>query len=104
MLLGLETLARRSGFKSNQSSIETSFRFNTQHLMMHPYWAAMLVLMLNSFRITLPVPSEPAFFMLSSIDPEFRLCEYSSGANDSNQSTSKYAHFSNNEASIFELH
>ncbi|KAK2974797.1 hypothetical protein RJ640_005581 [Escallonia rubra] len=63
---------------------------------------ASVVLMLNSFSITLPVPSEPAFFMHSSIVPEFSLCEYSSGTNDSNQSTSKYVHFSNNEASISE--
>ncbi|KAK3039728.1 hypothetical protein RJ639_027069 [Escallonia herrerae] len=65
---------------------------------------ASVVLMLNSFSITLSVPSEPAFFMHSSINPEFPLWEYSSGANDSNQSTSKYAHFSNNEASISDLH
>ncbi|KAK2974795.1 hypothetical protein RJ640_005579, partial [Escallonia rubra] len=48
---------------------------------------ASVVLMLNSVSITLPVPSEPAFFMHSSIVPEFPLCEYSSGTNDSNQST-----------------
>ncbi|KAK2991008.1 hypothetical protein RJ640_005490 [Escallonia rubra] len=49
---------------------------------------ASVVLMLNSFSITLPVPLELAVFMHSSIDLEFTLCEYSSGANDSNQSTS----------------
>ncbi|KAK3000483.1 hypothetical protein RJ639_021032 [Escallonia herrerae] len=49
---------------------------------------ASAILMLNSFSITLPMPSEPVFFMHSSIDLEFPLCEYSSGANDSNQSTS----------------
>ncbi|KAK2986532.1 hypothetical protein RJ640_005574 [Escallonia rubra] len=66
---------------------------------------ASVVLMLNSFSITLPLPSEPAFFMHSSIDPEFPLLhEYSSGAKDSGQSTSKSAHFSENEASISELH
>ncbi|KAK3039730.1 hypothetical protein RJ639_027071 [Escallonia herrerae] len=65
---------------------------------------ASVILMLNSVSITLPVPFEPAFFMHNSIVPEFPLCEYSLGTNDSNQSTSKYAHFSNNEASISELH
>ncbi|KAK3024831.1 hypothetical protein RJ639_045048, partial [Escallonia herrerae] len=48
---------------------------------------ASVILMLNSFSITLPVPLEPAFFMHSSIDPEFPLWEYNSGAYDSNQST-----------------
>ncbi|KAK2980467.1 hypothetical protein RJ640_015990 [Escallonia rubra] len=62
---------------------------------------ASVVLMLNSFSITLSLPSEPAFFMHSSIDPEIPLLhEYSSGAKDSGQSTSKSAHFSENEASI----
>ncbi|KAK3039726.1 hypothetical protein RJ639_027067 [Escallonia herrerae] len=66
---------------------------------------ASVVLMLNSFSITLALPSEPAFFMHSSIDPELPLLrEYSSGAKDSGQSTSKSAHFSENEASISELH
>ncbi|KAK2974802.1 hypothetical protein RJ640_005586 [Escallonia rubra] len=49
---------------------------------------ASVVLMLNSFSITLALPSEPAFFMHSSIDPELPLLrEYSSGAKDSSQST-----------------
>ncbi|KAK3024829.1 hypothetical protein RJ639_045046 [Escallonia herrerae] len=50
---------------------------------------ASIVLMLNSFSITLPLPSEPAFFMHSSIDPEFPLSEYNLVAKDSNLSTSK---------------
>ncbi|KAK2999964.1 hypothetical protein RJ639_022629 [Escallonia herrerae] len=66
---------------------------------------ALVVLMLNSFSITLALPSEPAFFMHSSIDPELPLLrEYNSGAKDSSQLTNKSAHFSENEASISELH
>ncbi|KAK2968866.1 hypothetical protein RJ640_023916 [Escallonia rubra] len=64
---------------------------------------ASVVLMLNSFSITLPMPSEPAFFMYSSADPTFaRLSEYSLGARDSKKSTSGSANFSNNEASTSE--
>ncbi|KAK3024964.1 hypothetical protein RJ639_042771 [Escallonia herrerae] len=60
---------------------------------------------LTSFSITLHVPSEPAFFIHNSVDPEFSLPrEYSSGAKDSSISTSKSAHFSKNEASISELY
>ncbi|KAK3024844.1 hypothetical protein RJ639_045061 [Escallonia herrerae] len=66
---------------------------------------ASVVLMLSSFSITLPQPSEPAFFMDSSIDTELPLLhEFSSGVKDSSQSTSKSAYFSENEASISELH
>ncbi|KAK3024825.1 hypothetical protein RJ639_045042, partial [Escallonia herrerae] len=66
---------------------------------------ASVVLMVNSFSITLPLPSEPAFFMHSSIDPELPLLhEFSSGIKDSSQSTSKSAYFSGNEASISDLH
>ncbi|KAK3039738.1 hypothetical protein RJ639_027079 [Escallonia herrerae] len=60
---------------------------------------ASVVLMLNSFSITLVLPSEPAFFMHSSIDPELPILrEHSSRATDSN------LNFSKNEASISELH
>ncbi|KAK2986528.1 hypothetical protein RJ640_005570, partial [Escallonia rubra] len=49
---------------------------------------ASVVLMLSSFSITLPQPSEPAFFMDSSIDTELpHLHEFSSGVKDSSQST-----------------
>ncbi|KAK2973012.1 hypothetical protein RJ640_005555, partial [Escallonia rubra] len=62
---------------------------------------ASVVLMLNSFSITLALPSEPAFFMHSSIDPELPILrEHSSRAIDSSQSRTKSAHFSENEASI----
>ncbi|KAA8519981.1 hypothetical protein F0562_014237 [Nyssa sinensis] len=67
---------------------------------------ASVVLMLNSFSLTLQVPSEPAFFMHSSIDPEMPLLqEYDSGVTDqSRQSKSKSTHVSLNEASITELY
>ncbi|KAA8519965.1 hypothetical protein F0562_014221 [Nyssa sinensis] len=67
---------------------------------------ASVVLMLNSFSLTLQVPSEPAFFMHSSIDPEMPLLqEYDSGVTDqSSQSKSKSSHVSLNEASITELY
>ncbi|KAK3037407.1 hypothetical protein RJ639_030169 [Escallonia herrerae] len=66
---------------------------------------ASVVLMLNSFSITLPMPSEPAFFVYSSADPTFaQLSEYGLGARDSKKSTSGFANFSNNEASISDLH
>ncbi|KAA8519984.1 hypothetical protein F0562_014240 [Nyssa sinensis] len=67
---------------------------------------ASVVLMLNSFSLTLQVPSEPAFFMHSSIDPELPLLqEYDSGVTDqSSQSKSKSTHVSLNEASITELY
>ncbi|KAK3024971.1 hypothetical protein RJ639_042778 [Escallonia herrerae] len=66
---------------------------------------ASVVLMLNSFSLTLPVPSEPAFFMHSNADPMFALLsEYSSRTRDSSKSTRRSAHFSKNEASISELY
>ncbi|KAK2977249.1 hypothetical protein RJ640_005511 [Escallonia rubra] len=58
---------------------------------------ASVVLMLNSFSMTLPLPSEPAFFMHRSADPTF-----APRARDSSKSTSRSAHFSKNEASISE--
>ncbi|PWA73723.1 Zinc finger, RING/FYVE/PHD-type [Artemisia annua] len=45
---------------------------------------ASVVLMLNSFAVTLPVPSEPAFFLHSNTDPEIPLLsEYSSSTSSS---------------------
>ncbi|KAF5756467.1 putative non-specific serine/threonine protein kinase [Helianthus annuus] len=42
---------------------------------------ALVVLMLNSFSVTLPIPTEPAFFMHSVIDAEMPLLlEYRQGA------------------------
>ncbi|CAH1415708.1 unnamed protein product [Lactuca virosa] len=42
---------------------------------------ASVVLMLNSFSITLSVPSEPAFFMRNTIDPEMPLLNEFSSSN-----------------------
>ncbi|KAK3012038.1 hypothetical protein RJ639_011369, partial [Escallonia herrerae] len=96
----LEVLARRNGFEYNHPVLRTDSDASTLGPTM-----ALVVLMLNSFSITLALPSEPAFFMHSSIDPELPLLrKYSSGAKDSGQSTNKSAHFSENEASISELH
>ncbi|KAA8515457.1 hypothetical protein F0562_018932 [Nyssa sinensis] len=68
---------------------------------------ASIVLMFSSFSLTLPVPSEPAFFMHSSIDPEMPLLreDYSGATNtNSSQSKTRSAHLSVNEASITELY
>nr|XP_043620389.1 cysteine-rich receptor-like protein kinase 29 [Erigeron canadensis] len=45
---------------------------------------ASVILMLSSFSLTLPVPSEPAFFMHTSTNPEMPLFEYTSST-DTNQ-------------------
>ncbi|KAK2991007.1 hypothetical protein RJ640_005489 [Escallonia rubra] len=79
LVLEVASDQKNNCFRSG-SSIESSFR---------PTMAS-VIQMLNSFSITRPVPLEPTFFMHSSIDPEFSLCKYNSGSNDSNQSTSKY--------------
>nr|XP_043626269.1 putative receptor-like protein kinase At4g00960 [Erigeron canadensis] len=69
---------------------------------------ASIVLMLNSFSITLPMPAEPAFFMHSNIDPEMPLLrEYSSSTENSglekskiSKSRSRSSQFSVNDVSI----
>nr|XP_043625629.1 putative receptor-like protein kinase At4g00960 [Erigeron canadensis] len=69
---------------------------------------ASVILMLNSFSITLPMPSEPAFFMHSNIDPEMPLLrEYSSSTESSglekskiSKSRSRSSQFSVNDVSI----
>nr|XP_043624450.1 putative receptor-like protein kinase At4g00960 [Erigeron canadensis] len=69
---------------------------------------ASVVLMLNSLSITLPMPSEPAFFMHSNIDPEMPLFrEYSSSTESSglekskiSKSRSRSSQFSVNDVSI----
>nr|XP_043627152.1 putative receptor-like protein kinase At4g00960 [Erigeron canadensis] len=69
---------------------------------------ASIVLMLNSFSITLPMPAEPAFFMDSNIDPEMPLLlEYSSSTESSglqkskiSKSRSRSSQFSVNDVSI----
>nr|POE60713.1 cysteine-rich receptor-like protein kinase 29 [Quercus suber] len=55
---------------------------------------AMIVLMLNSYSMTLPVPSQPAFFMHSSIESDI---------SRSDHSKSSYVQHSANEVSITEL-
>ncbi|KAD7117319.1 hypothetical protein E3N88_04587 [Mikania micrantha] len=69
---------------------------------------ASVVLMLNSFSITLPVPTEPAFFMRSNIDPEMPLLqEYTSSTGSSgvekpkiSKSRSRSSQYSVNDVSI----
>ncbi|PSR83604.1 Cysteine-rich receptor-like protein kinase [Actinidia chinensis var. chinensis] len=65
---------------------------------------ASVVQMLTSFLLTLTVPSEPAFFMHSSIDPELPLLrEDRDGVTERSKSRSKSVHVSINEASLTEL-
>ncbi|XP_071706846.1 cysteine-rich receptor-like protein kinase 10 [Rutidosis leptorrhynchoides] len=69
---------------------------------------ASVVLMLNSLSITLPVPSEPAFFMRSSINPEMPLLyDYSSSTGSASfekqklsKSKSRSSQMSVNELSV----
>ncbi|CAM8900291.1 unnamed protein product [Rhodiola kirilowii] len=67
---------------------------------------ASVVLMLSSFSLTLPLPSEPAYFVHSSIEAERpMLAEYSSGTSISSKSkgiSSNYSH-SINDASITDM-
>ncbi|XP_076925045.1 cysteine-rich receptor-like protein kinase 25 [Bidens hawaiensis] len=68
---------------------------------------ASAVLMLNSFSLTIPVPSEPAFFMHSKIDPEMPLFhQYSSSTSSGGigkSSIPKSSEFSVNDVSISEI-
>ncbi|KAJ0429969.1 putative protein kinase RLK-Pelle-DLSV family [Helianthus annuus] len=69
---------------------------------------ASVVLMLNSFSITLPVPTKPAFFIRSTIDPEMPLLQdYSSSTGSSGlekpkvfKSRSRSSQYFANEVSI----
>ncbi|CAK9169895.1 unnamed protein product [Ilex paraguariensis] len=66
---------------------------------------ASVVLMLNSYSLTLPVPSKPAFFMHSSIDAEVPLLRYhDSGTTQSSQSKNESSCLTANEISITELY
>lgn len=60
---------------------------------------AMTVLMRNSYSITLPVPSQPAFFMHSNIESDHNL-----EVTGSEHSRGSYVQHSANEASITELY
>jgi hypothetical protein len=66
---------------------------------------ASVVLMLNSYSITLPVPSKPAFFMHNNIDSE-KPCRWEHGigvTESSERSQGNSIHGSTNEVSITEL-
>ena len=65
---------------------------------------ASVVLMLNSYSITLPIPSEPAFFMNSGTESNICLqWEHDSRVAELNQSKSSSIQASINEVSITEL-
>ncbi|GMJ14619.1 cysteine-rich RLK (RECEPTOR-like protein kinase) 29 [Hibiscus trionum] len=61
---------------------------------------ATVILMLNSFSVSLPMPSQPAFFMHSNIDSDMS----SSMVSESYQSKSEELPLSQNEASITDLY
>jgi hypothetical protein len=66
---------------------------------------ASVVLMLNSYSITLQVPSQPAFFMHNNIDSETSCLEQSTWVTKSDEgSKGNSVEASTNEASITELH
>ncbi|KAM7493474.1 hypothetical protein LguiB_028083 [Lonicera macranthoides] len=67
---------------------------------------ASIVLMLSSFSLSLPVPSEPAFFMHSSVvDPEMPLFgEYNSGTSESSEWKNASTKVSVNDASFSEFY
>ncbi|GMY32332.1 putative receptor-like protein kinase At4g00960 [Fagus crenata] len=65
---------------------------------------ASIVLMLNSYSMTLPIPSQPAFFMHSNTESNISLqLENDSRGTESDQSKSSVVQASINEASITEL-
>ncbi|XP_023894983.1 cysteine-rich receptor-like protein kinase 44 [Quercus suber] len=65
---------------------------------------ASVVLMLNSYSITLPIPSKPTFFMNSGTESNICLqLEHDSRVTESNQSKSSFVKASINEVSITEL-
>lgn len=65
-----------------------------------------VVLMLNSYSVTLPLPSEPAFFINSKTQPGMAWSQGSSsgGATESGRSRNEVVVVSDNECSITELH
>ena len=65
---------------------------------------ASIVLMLSSYSMTLPIPSQPAFFMHSNTESNISLqLENDSRGTESDQSKSSIVQASINEASITEL-
>ncbi|KAL5775000.1 hypothetical protein ACOSP7_012557 [Xanthoceras sorbifolium] len=66
---------------------------------------ASVVLMLNSYSVTLPVPSKPAFFMHSSVESDMLSSQdHNSEATGFSQSKSEAKPLSTNEVSITELY
>ena len=66
---------------------------------------ALIVLMLNSYSITLPVPSHPAFFMHSNIESDMSSnWGHNLEVARSDHSKGHYVQHSANEASITELY
>ncbi|KAM7506203.1 hypothetical protein LguiB_005107 [Lonicera macranthoides] len=67
---------------------------------------ALIALMLSSFSLALPVPSEPAFFMHSSVvDPEKpHFGGYNSGTSESSKWKNVSDKASINDASVSELY
>jgi hypothetical protein len=65
---------------------------------------ASVVLMLSSYSMTLPIPSEPAFFMHSNIEAKMSLqWERDSRVTESDESKKSLIEASINETSITEL-
>ncbi|XP_047167227.1 cysteine-rich receptor-like protein kinase 44 isoform X2 [Vigna umbellata] len=67
---------------------------------------ATIILMLNSYSLSLPIPAEPAFYMNSRTRsfPEMQSWEYNSRERGSSEPILKSAQESENEASITELY
>ncbi|CAK9169898.1 unnamed protein product [Ilex paraguariensis] len=62
-------------------------------------------LMLSNYSLTLPAPSEPAFFLHSSIDPEMPVLQkFDLGTTQSSQPKSKSENVSVNEVSITDVY
>ena len=67
---------------------------------------ANIVLMLNSYSLSLPIPAEPAFYMNSITRslPEMQSWEYNSRGPGSSEAIFKSVQESENEATISELY
>jgi len=76
-----------------------------EHLIDRPTMAT-IMLMLNSYSLSLSIPAEPAFYMNSRTRsfPEMQSWEYNSRETGSSEATLKSAQESENEASITELY
>ncbi|XP_023748859.1 cysteine-rich receptor-like protein kinase 44 isoform X2 [Lactuca sativa] len=102
------TLMTGSGLRDISRSIQIGLLCVQDTAYDRPTMAA-VVLMLNSFSITLPVPSKAAFFMRSTIDPQFPLLqEYSSSTGSSSLekikiSKSRSSQISVNDISMSEI-